>query len=493
MSAFMCGFVRQKVSLAVMAGVLGAAPLASADVVLDWNDVYLDTVRAEGGPPCPVTRAGAMLHTAMYDAINSIERTHEPYLTLMEAPAGTSREAAAAAAGHRVMTHLYPSRSAIYDAALDESLGAIPAGPGRDAGVALGVAVADRIIDERADDGTQADPPYVYESGPGHYQPTYPDFTSPPYNPGWGGSRPWTMIAGKHFRPDGPEGYVEMSALLTSAEYAEAFNEVKDLGARQSATRTPEQTMIAFFWANDLDGTTKPPGQYNTITATLARQQGLSLSEKARLFALTSLAMADAGLAAWDAKYNTDIDLWRPITAVREADSDGNPATVGDPGWLPLKPFNPPFPAWVSGHSTFSAAHATAMMYFFGTDEMSFEVESEDIFYIALGGGPRQYDSFWEAAMECSLSRVYLGVHFRFDCLQGTELGEKVGRYVATQMLMPVCRADLDGNGELDIADFVKFQMMFAAGDMRVDFDGDGSLDFFDVLAYQNMFSGGCP
>src|SRR5690606_18922384 len=231
---------------------------------------------------------------------------------------------------HRVMTHLFPQHAGLYDAALEDSLAAVPPGPGRTAGIALGVAVADALIEERATDGTQTEPPYVFGGKPGDYRPTWPDFTEPPYNPGWGSTMPWTMIDGKQFRPAGPAGYTQMEALLTSAEYTADFDEVKEIGALDSATRTHEQTLIAFFWANDVDGSTKPLGQLNLITRAVSDQRGLSLSENARLFALINLAMADAGLVAWDAKYNTDIDLWRPITAIREADTDGNPLTLAD-------------------------------------------------------------------------------------------------------------------------------------------------------------------
>ena len=218
-------FPSRRIAAAALA-IAAAGSLAAADVITDWNEVYIDTIRDEGGKPCPISRAGAMLHAAMYDAVNSIERTHEPYLTLADAPAGASREAAAAAAGHRVMTHLYPARTSVYDAALEASLAAVPPGPGRDAGVALGLAVADALIEERATDGTQTEPPYEFGSDPGHYRPTWPDFTEPPYNPGWGSTEPWTMIDGKQFRPLGPAGHTEMAALLASPEYTADFDEV---------------------------------------------------------------------------------------------------------------------------------------------------------------------------------------------------------------------------------------------------------------------------
>src|SRR5690606_42153679 len=193
-----------------------------------------------------------------------------------------------------------------------------------------GLAVGGGLIEGRATDGTQPAPPYEFGAGPGHYRPTWPDFTEPPYTPGGGSTEPWAMIDGKQFRPLGPAGHTEMAALLASPEYTADFDEVKEIGALDSATRTHEQTLIAFFWANDVDGSTKPLGQLNLITRAVSDDRGLSMSDNARLFALINLAMADAGLVAWDAKYNTDIDLWRPITAIREADTDGNPLTLAD-------------------------------------------------------------------------------------------------------------------------------------------------------------------
>ncbi len=466
---------------------------AGADVVTDWNEVCLETIRAEGGPPCPISRMTAMVHAAMYDAVNSVDRTHQPYLTSVEVPSSTSREAAAAAAAHRVLVHLYPGRSAIYDAALADSLLPIPDGADKTRGIALGVEVADALIDARSDDGTQMEPPYVFGGEPGDYRPTYPDFTAPPFNPGWGSSAPWTMIDGRQFRPDGPAGFSEMTALLQSAEYAQELNEVKEIGALDSATRTPEQTLIGFFWANDVNGTSKPPGHLNSITRAVSEDLGLSLSANARLFAIINLALADAGLVAWDTKYNTDIDLWRPITAIRLADTDGNPATIADPDWEPLNPFSPPFPSWVSGHATFAAAHAAAMAYFFGTDEVSFTVASEDPFYRDLGGGPRSYDRFSDAADENAESRLYLGVHFRIDATAGNEAGTRLGRYVAANMLLPVCRADFDGSGALDFFDFLEFQNRIATGDLRTDLNADGAMDHVDFVAFMQEFAAGCP
>jgi hypothetical protein len=421
-------------SLVLSAALLAAAPTARADVIIDWNNLYIDTIRAVGGPPCPITRTGAMLHAAMYDAVNSIERAHEPYLRLFPAPPGASETAAAATAGHDVMVRLYPSRAMIYDAALLASLSSVPDGQGKADGVALGHLVASALITARAHDGTQSEPTYVFGARPGEYQPTAPDYTAPPANPGWGASEPWTMIDGSQFRPTGPLGKHSVDSLLASRDYADQVNEVKSLGARNSTTRTAEQTRIAYFWANDANGTYKPPGQLNMITQVVSADRHLSMPENARLFALVNITLADAGLVAWDCKYNTRIDLWRPISAIRHADQDHNNRTAADPYWLPLNAFTPPFPSYVSGHATFAAAHAAIMAAFFGTDRVTFTITTDEPLYT---GGPRTYTSFSQAARENGRSRVYLGVHYSMDSDDGYTSGTALGHWVYAHHLRP--------------------------------------------------------
>ncbi|MBM4077686.1 MAG: chemotaxis protein CheB, partial [Planctomycetes bacterium] len=204
-----------------------------------------------------------MTHIAIYDAVNSIDRNHEPSLDFISAPVGTSKDAAAAAAAHRVLKTLFPSRAALYDAALTASLAEIPDGPGETAGITLGKAAADALIAERANDGSQFEPNYVIGNNPGDWRPTFPDFANHPFNPGWGNTLPWMMIHGNQFRPVGPLGFKKMADLLKSSKYATQVNEVKLLGAKNSTARTAEQTRIAFFWANDVNGTYKPPGHLN--------------------------------------------------------------------------------------------------------------------------------------------------------------------------------------------------------------------------------------
>ena len=471
--------------------LLGAARLSAADVVVDWNNVLLDTIRATGGPPCPISRAHALLHAAIYDAVNSIDRRHEPYLDFVSAPVGASADAAAAAAAHRVLKALFPARAAVYDAAVTASLATVPNGPNKTAGVTLGRAVADALLSERADDGTQTNPTYVIGTNPGDWRPTFPDNTSPPFNPGWGNAVPWTMIAGDQFRPLGPLNMKKMSTLLSHPKYADQVNEVKALGSRTSTIRTAEQTRIAYFWANDVNGTYKPPGHLNAITQVVSHDRGLSMIENARLFALINLAMGDAGVVAWDAKYNTNIDLWRPISAIRLADTDGNSRTVADRNWLPLNPFSPPFPAYISGHATFSAAHAAVMAGYFGTDSVTFTITSEDPFYAGLGGGSRTFRKFSDAAWENALSRLYLGVHYRFDATDGNRAGTDLGKYVVQNYLRSISRADMDGNGVVTKLDMSAFTAAYVAGEVAADVDANGVLNTLDIGQFGILFAQG--
>lgn len=398
-----------------------AQPAAAADAsdpVLYWNDVLLETYRQVGGAPGPLARGGAMMHVAIYDAVNSITTTGQPYVYKTDAPGASVRHAIAYAA-HDSLKSAFPN----VDFA-DELAGAL-AGAGADTGngTGLGKAAAAAIISNRANDGSADTTPYQPGTEPGFWRPTGSGNAA---TPNWGKVKPFTATSGTQFRPQLPGGFSSMPALLTSAEYARQVNEVKDLGSINSATRTQEQTDIAFFWANDLDGTYKPPGQLYAHSQIVARQRNLGTTEKARLFALVGLAMADAGIVSWDAKYQTSIDLWRPESAIRLADTDGNPATAPDPGWKPLSKdrngvsFSPPFPAYTSGHATFGAAWAAAMKGYFGTDNITFTATTEDPHAV---GVTRTFTSFSAAGRENARSRIYLGVHYQFDADFGVSSG----------------------------------------------------------------------
>lgn len=404
----------------------GSVTCAQQDVVSHWNAVYLDTVRQAGGAPGPLSRTGAMVHAAMFDAINSIRDTHEAYLTNVNAPAGASQRAAAAQAAYDVLVHEYPQYQAQYDAALQQSLKGL-SGQSLADGKAIGSQVASALIAARANDGSGNTINYTPGQSSGDWRPTWPDY-SPAVTPHWGNVTPWGLQNGSQFQPPLPPS-------PTSAEYTAAYKQVKELGEINSQTRTQDQTEAAFFWANDVNGTYKPPGHLNSISQVVADQQGLGVAQRARLLALANIAMADAGIAAWDSKYNTPVDFWRPVAGIREADNDGNPETIADPNWTPLNTWTPAFPAYVSGHATFAGAHAEIMRSFFGTDAITFICDSDDP---NAQGVFRTFNSFTQAAEENAWSRVWLGVHWSFDATYGLELGTSVGEYVYANYLQPV-------------------------------------------------------
>ena len=393
-----------------------ALPPRPRDVVLFWNDVALGAVKAERTPPPLAARNLAMVHVAVYDAVNAVDRTHCPYHVDAVPPAGTDTRAAAAGAAHRVLVDLYPRYVRGLDAALRDSLAAVPDGAGRSEGLALGRFVADMVLCWRRCDGAMRQSSYSPRPGAGLWRPTPPDFAAP-LLPAWGQVTCFALKSGSQFRPPEPPA-------LTSAEYAATFRELRALGGRDSAERTAEQTEIARFWA-DGEGTVTPPGHWNRVAASVAEARGTSLAQNARLFALLNMALADAGIACWDCKYH--YDLWRPIQALRETPPGG--PLPADPRWEPLLP-TPPFPSYTSGHSTFSAAAATVLAGFFGTDAVRFTATSEGV-----PGVSRSFAGFWDAAREAGQSRIYGGIHWQFDNAEGLTCGRKVGRYVVENVL----------------------------------------------------------
>ena len=348
---------------------------SAADPVLAWVRMTLEAIRGDAVAPPVATRDLAIVSAAIFDAVAAIRGT-SGYHVHEIAPADASPEAATAAAAHRALVHLYPERAATFDAGLADSLAAVPDGPGKDHGVALGRTVADAILAPCAGDGW-AD--HVVDSpggGPGTWRPTPPRLDSP-LMPQWATVRPFVLASPRQFRPPGPPG-------LGSRAWADAYNEVKAIGRADSASRTAEQTQIARIWA-DGAGTYTPPGHWNLIAAQVAQDEGNSLAANARLFAALNLALADAAIACWDAKYA--YRFWRPVTAIRAADTDGNPDTGADPSWAPLLT-TPNFPEYVSGHSTFSGAAEVVLSSFFGPD-VAFSTSSA-----GLPGVTRSYTSF---------------------------------------------------------------------------------------------------
>lgn len=414
-------------ALGVLAGAVLWLALAEAvgkagqaDPVVRWNRLALDAVRFGNTSPPEAARNLAIVHLAMFDAANSLGGAFVPYRGQVGAPAGALAEAALAAAANRTLRSLWPQFAATFDAESLAHLSALPAGASRTDGVAWGRQVADAILRERDFDGSQAGIDYRPGIDRGRWRPTPPLFASA-LLPQWPGVTPFALAAANQFRPPGPPG-------LGTEDWARDFEQTKTFGAATHSARTPEQTAIAWFWA-DGAGTQTPPGHWNEVAAQLAMAHDLALVEAARLFALLNLALADAGIACWDAKYA--YEWWRPVTAIREAEADDNPATVADPGWTPLIA-TPPFPEYVSGHSTFSAAAATVLAAVHGSDRFDFVLESESLF-----GASRRFQAFSEAATEAGLSRIYGGIHFSSANQWGQSLGHSVGQQVVSNYLLP--------------------------------------------------------
>jgi membrane-associated phospholipid phosphatase len=410
--------------------------LMAVDAVLEWNDVLLDAVRAGRTPPPYAARNMAIVQTAVYDAVWRVDGGSEfPGRRDASRRRAEAETVAVARAAHDTLVALYPDRRAVFDAALASTLAGVPDGPAEDKGEAAGRKAARQVLKDRRDDGADATVPYTPGTGPADWQPT-PAAFAPALLPGWGDVTPFALKRGAQFRPPPPPK-------LTSAEFTRAFARVKALGSATGSTRTPEQTQIALFWA-DGAGTVTPPGHWNQIAAQIGMQQGNTLPENARMFAVLDVALADAGIAAWDAKYT--FNYVRPVTAIRNAAADdGNPNTVADPTWSPLLA-TPPFPSYVSGHSTFSAAAAVALAGFFGTDHLTFTTGSD-----ALPGVTRTFTSLWSAAEEAGVSRIYGGIHWDFDNTAGLALGRAVGEYVVKRLLG--CRDGHDADaGPSDVA-----------------------------------------
>ncbi|MCJ1676169.1 DNRLRE domain-containing protein [Streptomyces sp. APSN-46.1] len=421
------------------------------DHVVYWNDVLLATYRTVGGAPGPLARAGAMMHGAVYDAANSARCAEgaakclgAPYLVKATATNGAMPDVNSAIdhAAFEVLKSVYPQLN--FDDEIAAARSTIPAAvtaEQRAAGTEVGQKTAAAMITARENDGSAPAAPYLGSTAPGYWRPTG---TGTGATPEWGKVKPFGMASGTQFRPAGPAGHTAMNSLLASQPYTDQFNDVKSLGRADSTTRTADQTQAALFWANDLDRTYKPPGQLFQHTQILSRQQGTTVAGNAKLFALTAFAMADAAVTAWDAKYQTDIDLWRPESAIRE-DGDGNANTVGDPNWQPLSQdangqhFSPAFPAYISGHATFGGAWARVMRDWFGTDQMTWTGTTEDPNAL---GVTRTFSSFSAAANENAVGRVWLGVHFRWDGTDGVAAGGQAAGYVTANKLTPNTAAD---------------------------------------------------
>jgi hypothetical protein len=417
-------------TVAPLALVLAAAP-AAADVVLDWNALANDVLVAntELQNPGMSSRSLAMLNLALHDSVAlttpGFGNAFYDHGSAAAALGHTAdRNVAAAKAAHVVFNSIYQPQGSMMDGLLDQTLDATPDGVAKTSGIALGQVVGNQILANRANDGWDTEVQYTFTNEPGHWQPDPLNPDQEAWGPAWGDVDLFSLRSPGSFAPPPmPE--------LTSQEYADAFNEVKSLGSIDSTTRTAEQTEIGLFWAYDREGMGTPMRLYNKALAAVAVQEGNTLEENARLFAKAAVATADAGVVAWQSKF--EHDFWRPVTGIREADTDGNPLTEADPDWTPLGApdgtsgpgFTPPFPTYLSGHATFGGAIFGALQAFYGTDDISFTLASEE-----LGGLTRTFDSFSEAMAENGRSRVYLGIHWNFDDTEAQLVGDSIAEQV---------------------------------------------------------------
>ncbi len=393
--------------------------------VVQWNRTLLLIVRTPGAQPSTVhpTRSFAIMHAAIYDAVNAVDRTHRPYLVpLSGVSRHASQEAAAAAAAHQVLAALYPGFQAALDTALQQSLAQIPAGNDKVEGIRIGQAVADRILALRSNDGSNAKPiPYVFGAAPADYQSTPPNFPAQPQFTHWSRVTPFALERASQFRPGPPPA-------LSSDRYGDAFNQIKSLGITNSTTATADEALTGRFWNGAIQN------YWNEIAQTASVAHSLTTAQSARLFALLNLSLADDVIAFYDAKYT--YNFWRPVTAIRAADPGINPETLADPNWLPEVGKTAPDPSYPGAHAVISASGAEVLISFFERDHAEFNVTSEVL------PGERSFTSISAAAEEATLSRIFGGQHFRFDLTTGQRLGREVADFVLDNFLTSAHRAD---------------------------------------------------
>jgi vanadium-dependent haloperoxidase-like protein len=448
--------------------------LSGIDPILEWNAVALEVNRVSysGGVindqigPTRSSRALAIVHTAMFDAWNSIHRDYTPYFVQALNTSNASDEAAVAQAAHDTLVAMYPHQQPLIDTALAQTLSRVPDGIKETRGIAVGQYVAQAILAARTNDGSEVAGSYVPDGQIGHHDvdPLNPEQGF--LTPAWGDVTPFAI-------PDIAAIGTPPVPDITSAEYTAAYDQVKSLGEEHSSTRTTDQTELAIYWGYDVArGLGDPPRLYNQIARVIAVQQGNTVGANARLFALINISMADAGIQCWGVKYR-DV-FWRPIVAIRNGgageagDTDGNPDTVGDVTWGPLGAprtnplpgedvnFTPPFPAYTSGHATFGGAAFKMMANFYRADDISFSIPFDFISDEFNGVSrdihdaipelvldhvrqirPRHYESFSQAAAENAASRIFLGIHWRFDAVEGISAGNRIADYAYDHMLRP--------------------------------------------------------
>ena len=405
---------QMKVWLFLIYSFILVLPCAYADVVTDWNQTAVSASLVTGAANTVVSRNVALVHAAIFDAVNAIDRRHTAYKLDLAAKPGASMEAAAAAAAYGVLTRMYWGQTSAFDVALEASLAAIPDGQSKADGLALGKEMAEKFMTLRGKDGSSASVTYTPRSGPGLYQLTPPAF-APVQTPHWVGVTPFMLKSADQVRIPGPPAF-------NSAEFAKELNEVKLLGAKNSTARTKDQTDAARFW------TISGVATDNNVARQLSAQKGLGVVANARLFALLNMTGADAYIACWEAKLR--YNHVRPVTAIRSADGGANPVISTDPAWEPLV-VTPPHPEYPSGHACYGGATEHVLHAFFG-DQATFSLTNPAVKVT------RNYQSLSQMGRELEEARIWGGMHYRAAVVHGTELGHKVADYGLKNYLRPV-------------------------------------------------------
>jgi hypothetical protein len=398
------------------------APVFQEDVVLQWNRVLMETILTPGQHPATImpVRSYAMMHAAMFDAVNSIDGSHTPYLTDVPGSQNASIEAAAAQAAHDVLAALYPARVSVFNDELAISLQGLEENRVQQ-GVRVGQIVAERMLAARANDGWNVTPPsYTLPTTPGNWQPTPPANAAATFTH-YPSVLPFAITSATQFAPNPPPA-------MTSAQYAADLNEVKEIGSLNSATRTADQSLVARLWAN-VGTPTNFLFVWNNVARTVSLAQEISTVERARLFALTNISLHDALQTTFASKF--EHGLWRPVTAIRRADEDGNAATSPDPAWSSLIA-TPPYPSYAGNMSAIGTSQSTILALFFGRDDIRF-----DHTWAGAGGATRSYSGFGAMADEQARARVYGGIHFTFDNVAGQSVGTNVANHVFSRFMRP--------------------------------------------------------
>jgi hypothetical protein len=405
--------MRNRALLSAIVWLCAATAPAAADAISEWNQKAVAFGAARQMPPPHAERVMALVHLAMFDALNSIDRRYRPGVVQLNSSAKASKEAAAAAAAGTVLAGLDPKSAVEISDAMTAYLAVIPAGEAKSEGIRLGEAVAARVLQARANDGSGAADAYRPKARPGIYVPTAITVGS-----AWPNVKPFAMTSPGQFRPPAP-------IALNSEEWSIDYNEIKDLGGRTSVRRSARQTEDARFWL------APGPGIYYPAVRQLAAAKKLNLLDSARFMALIALARSDAFVAVFDAKYH--YDFWRPITAIRNGDTDDNPRTERDATWQPID-ITPPHPEYPCAHCIMAASIASVVESVFGTAD----VPEVALTSPTAPGVTHRWTNIWVRTEEVSQARILAGFHYRFSTRVGRDMGGSIGQYVVKSMMQPV-------------------------------------------------------